>query len=74
MIILALIATAIAVALVFLLAIFYALRKANELTKEDCGNCKCYDRTLHTCWPKFETRFPGDKACDFFQKREDYEG
>ena len=71
MIILALIATAIAVAIVFLLAIFYALRRANELTKEKCGNCKTYDNTLYTCWPKFEHRCPGDKACDFFQKRED---
>ena len=66
-------AAALVVALVFLVALYYAMTKSNELTKEDCNNCKNYDRLLHTCWPKFEERFPGDKACDFFQKRNDDE-
>jgi len=73
MIYLWLVVAALCVALVFLVVLFLALKSANELHREDCNNCKNYDRTLHTCWPKFEERFPGDKACDFFQPRKEDE-
>lgn len=73
MIVLALIATLLVVALIFMLVVFYVLRGANELNKDDCGKCKFYDETLRTCWPKFETRLPGDDACDFYQRRDDGE-
>ena len=71
MIYLWLIAAALAVALVFIFVLFLALKSANELNKQECQNCKFYDKALHTCWPKFEMRFHGDKACDLFQIRED---
>lgn len=73
MIYLWLIIAALAVALVFLLLFFYAMKSANELTKEDCNNCAFYDRTLHTCWAKMDTRYPGDRACDLMRPREDEE-
>ena len=70
MIILGLIGTATAIALLFYLAIVWFLRHINELDKKWCENCEMYDRTLHTCWLRFEERFPADKACDRFQKRD----
>lgn len=70
MIYLWLIIAALVVALVFLLLFFYALKSANELTRKDCNNCEFYDRTLHTCWARFEERYPGDKACDLMKPRE----
>ena len=73
MIYLALICTTVVVALVFLLAVFLVMRSSNELTKKQCQNCRMYDRTLHTCWPRFEERYPGDAACEFFEKREEPE-
>ena len=73
MIYLWLIVVALCVALVFIFALFLALKSANELNKQECQNCKYYDPTLHTCWPKFEMRFHGDKACDFFQARHEDE-
>ena len=61
-----LLAVALVLALIVVCLLYVAFGQLNELNREDCGNCKFYDKTLHTCWPRFEERFPGDKACDFY--------
>ena len=71
MVYLTLLAVAVAIGILFLIGIFVAMKSANELTKPICNNCKFYDRTLKTCWAKFETRQPGDKACDLSVPRDD---
>ena len=60
----------IAAVVVGVLAMFAVLHDY-EHTKTRCGNCQSYDESLHTCWPKFESRLGGDKGCDFFKPRED---
>ena len=57
---------ALLILLAFLFSLFLILKSMNELDKYDCGDCDKYDSSLHTCWLRFEERFPGDKACDQF--------
>lgn len=61
---------ALAVALVFLFAIFYFGKRSNELTKKKCGNCDLYDSSMSTCWLRCEKRYPGDDGCDYFDLKE----
>jgi hypothetical protein len=57
---------ALAIALVFVFAVFYWSKRSNELTKKKCGNCDIYDNPMYTCWLRCERRMPGDDGCDFF--------
>lgn len=70
--IIAVIIIIIIIAIVVGVLAMFAVLHDYEHTKGRCGNCKYYDKTLRTCWPKFDTRFEGDRACDFFKQR-DYE-
>lgn len=68
--ILAVIIIIILVAIVIGVLAMFAVLHDYEHTKGRCGNCKFYDKTLRTCWPRFEERFDGDKGCAFFENRE----
>ena len=60
-----------AISAIFLAVIYVAFCfHMNELNKKRCKNCGMYDKSLHTCWLKFQDMFPEDKGCDNYYKRD----
>lgn len=71
MILLALVATLLVVAIVFLLVIFIALRHFNEETQKTCGKCDFCDTSLNHCWLRGISVGTEDEACVTFLNREE---
>ena len=57
--------------LLFIAHIYFSLKSSARQNRNDCGNCGMYDKNLHTCWLRFEERFPGDAACDQYHRSDD---